>query len=168
MQNLDSFKTVMWPVKDLKPAEYNPRKINQAQLDRLKRSIQENGFLEPLLVNTYKDRKGVVIGGHQRLKALIELGVVEIPCVEASFPLKKEKSVNVQMNKLGGDFDFDMLAEHFEMEELEDMGFEKFEFNTNKLDIDSFLIDSPEEVEEKIPPKIEVTHTCPKCGHEFK
>jgi hypothetical protein len=54
-------------IKDLKPASYNPRKISDEQLERLKKSLQEFGDLSGIV---YNRRTGNVIGGHQRLKCL--------------------------------------------------------------------------------------------------
>ena len=60
-------------VADLKAADYNPRKDLQpgdAEYEKLKRSIQEFGYVEPVIWNK---RTGVVVGGHQRLKVMKDL-----------------------------------------------------------------------------------------------
>ena len=66
---------------DLLPADYNPRKDlkpGDAEYEKLKRSIEEFGFVEPVVWNR---RTGFVVGGHQRLKVLLDMGETEIDCV---------------------------------------------------------------------------------------
>lgn len=108
---------------DLKPAEYNPRELTKKQYEDLKKSLQEFGVVEPILVNMHKDRESVVIGGHQRLRIWSELGNEDIQCVEVKLPLDKEKELNVRLNKNGGQWDWDLLANNFESADLIDWGF---------------------------------------------
>ena len=61
-------------IEELTPAPYNPRKISNKELERLKRSLDEFGVVEPVIWNK---RTGYVVGGHQRLKAMKELGIEE-------------------------------------------------------------------------------------------
>ena len=60
-------------VDDLVPNESNPRSITEEELAKLMRSIKEFGFKEPVIVNTYSGRENVIVGGHQRIKAVQEL-----------------------------------------------------------------------------------------------
>ncbi|MDP3057908.1 MAG: ParB N-terminal domain-containing protein, partial [bacterium] len=65
----------------LNPAVYNPRKDlkpGDKEYEKLKRSIEEFGYVEPIIWNRQTDN---VVGGHQRLKILLELGYTEIDCV---------------------------------------------------------------------------------------
>jgi len=110
---------------DLKPAEYNPRELTKKQYEDLKKSLQEFGVVEPILVNMHNDRENVVIGGHQRLRIWSELGNTEIECVEVKLPLDKEKELNVRLNKNGGQWDWDLLANNFESADLIDWGFDE-------------------------------------------
>jgi len=58
----------------LNPAAYNPRrdlKPGDKDYEKLKRSIEEFGFVEPVVWNR---RTGFVVGGHQRLKVLLDMG----------------------------------------------------------------------------------------------
>jgi len=114
-------------ISDLKPADYNPRKISSKEVDELKTSLKEFGFVEPIIVNSNKSRKNIVIGGHQRLKAWEELGNETIPVNYISLSLKKEKELNIRLNKSGGEFDFELLEEFFEKDDLIDWGFEFIE-----------------------------------------
>jgi ParB-like chromosome segregation protein Spo0J len=62
-------------VSALKPFERNPRRISQEAFNRLKKSLSENGYHQRIIVT--KDLR--VIGGHQRIKALKEIGLKEVP-----------------------------------------------------------------------------------------
>ena len=78
--------------KDLIPAEYNPRKglkPGDAEYDKLKRSIQEFGYVEPVIWNKATER---VVGGHQRITVLIDLGIDDIDCVVVDMDADKEKA----------------------------------------------------------------------------
>lgn len=95
---------------DLLPAEYNPRKdLNPGdpEYEKLKRSIEEFGYVEPVIWNKTTGR---VVGGHQRLKVLIDLGITELDCVIIEMDEAKEKALNIALNKISGDWDKDKLA----------------------------------------------------------
>ena len=62
-----------FPIKDLKRADYNPRIMADAEMQSLMKSIETHGFVEPIVVNTRKERYGVIVGGHQRLTAIEKL-----------------------------------------------------------------------------------------------
>lgn len=98
-------------VSKLNPAEYNPRvelKPGDKEYEKLKRSIAEFGFVEPIIWN---ERTGRVVGGHQRLNVLKDLGYTEVECVVVDLDEPKEKALNVALNKIQGDWDNDKLAE---------------------------------------------------------
>lgn len=122
-------KLVNKKASELKEAEYNPRKISDKDLDQLKKSIENFDMVEPLVVNMFKSRVGVIVGGHQRFKAMKSLGYTEFPCVEVRLPKKREKELNIRLNKNNGEFDFDLLAEHFDTDDLLDFGFEDWELD---------------------------------------
>ena len=117
-------KVVVKKISTLKPAEYNPRELTKKQYTDLKNSLTEFGVVEPVVVNIHEDRKNVVVGGHQRLRIWSEMGNDEIPCAEVKLPLDKEKELNVRLNKNGGQWDWDLLANNFDGEELIDWGFD--------------------------------------------
>lgn len=96
------------PVSELKFAPYNPRKISKKELEKLKKSIETFGYVEPIVWNK---RTGHVVGGNQRLKALLELGVPEVEVVEVDLDLEHEKALNVALNKIGGEWDIPLLRE---------------------------------------------------------
>lgn len=95
----------------LKPAKYNPRKDlkpGDAEYEKLKRSITEFGYVEPVIWNK---TTGNVVGGHQRLKVLTEMGETEIDCVVVELDKNNEKALNVALNKVNGSWDNEKLAE---------------------------------------------------------
>ena len=114
-------------VHQLREAEYNPRQLKKEDYMQIKKSIEEFGFAEPLVVNTYEGREGVIIGGHQRYKIARSLGYEEVPCVQLNLDPEKEKELNIRLNKNTGQFDYDMLANLFEKQFLLDVGFKEGE-----------------------------------------
>lgn len=98
------------PIEKLIPADYNPRKDlkpGDAEYEKLKRSIKEFGYVEPIIWNK---TTGNVVGGHQRLKVLLADGVKEIDCVVVEFDSEKEKALNIALNKVSGEWDRDKLT----------------------------------------------------------
>ena len=141
-------------VGELISAEYNPRQITEEEMLQLQDSIKRFGLVEPILVNISKERKDIIISGHQRLKACLTLDMKEVPVIELDLSLEKEKELNVRMNKAGGRFDFDMLSEHFDKDTLLDIGFKDFEFTNHDVSIDDLFDDvedyKPNETKNKI------------------
>ena len=78
-------------INDLISAEYNPRQITEQELKELQDSIKRFGVVEPILVNINKERKDIIISGHQRLKACLTLDMKEVPVIELNLSLEKEK-----------------------------------------------------------------------------
>ncbi len=96
--------------ENLLPADYNPRKDlkpGDAEYEKLKRSIEQFGYVEPVIWNKTTGR---VVGGHQRLKVLIDMGITEVECVVVEMDENKEKALNVALNKISGEWDKDKLA----------------------------------------------------------
>ena len=95
---------------DLLSADYNPRKDlkpGDAEYEKLKRSIEQFGYVEPVIWNKTTGR---VVGGHQRLKVLMDMGMTEVDCVVVEMDEDKEKALNIALNKISGDWDKDKLA----------------------------------------------------------
>lgn len=95
---------------ELIPAGYNPRKDlkpGDPEYEKLKRSLDEFGYVEPIIWNKHT---GNVVGGHQRLKVLKADGIKEVECVVIDFDEEKEKALNVALNKISGDWDNDKLG----------------------------------------------------------
>lgn len=102
-------------IDKLNPAEYNPRlnlQKGDAAYDKLEKSIDKFGCVEPIVWN---ETTGNVVGGHQRLKVLIDRGISEIDVSVVNLSIEDEKVLNIALNKIMGDWDneklFDLLAE---------------------------------------------------------
>jgi hypothetical protein len=110
-------------VENLKESKYNPRKFSEKQFEDLKKSIQQFGIIDPIIVNSAKNRKNIVIGGHFRLKVAKALEFKEVPVIYINIPdLKKEKELNLRLNKNLGDWDLKLLND-FDLKFLLDVGF---------------------------------------------
>ena len=98
------------PLSKLTPADYNPRKDLQPgdpDYEKLKRSLSEFGYVEPVIWNK---NTGQVVGGHQRIKILRDLGYETVDCVVVELDETREKALNVALNKISGDWDESKLA----------------------------------------------------------
>ncbi|MBU3668858.1 MAG: DNA modification methylase [Candidatus Taylorbacteria bacterium] len=110
-------------IRELVDAAYNPRKIFPDSLAQLTESIRRFGLVDPIIVNSAKSRKNVVIGGHMRLKAARKLGYDTVPVVYVNIPdIEKEKELNVRLNRNTGEWDIDKLKA-FPADFLFDVGF---------------------------------------------
>jgi DNA modification methylase len=116
-------KIVDREIRDLIPAEYNPRHLSEKQAEHLEASLKRFGAVDPAIINTHPDRKNIIIGGHQRLKTAQRLGWETFPCVELELDKEKERELNIRLNKNTGGWDYDALANYFEVEELTEWGF---------------------------------------------
>lgn len=99
------------PVTDINPAEYNPRKDlkpGDPAYEKLKRSMTEFGYVEPIIWN---EETGNIVGGHQRYKVLVAEGHTEVECVIVKMSPEREKALNVALNKVTGDWEFEALAD---------------------------------------------------------
>ena len=112
---------VSLPIDSLKPAAYNPRKKlkkGDKEYEKIKKSIVEFGYVAPIIVNF----DGTVIGGHQRLTVLSDLGYKEVQCVQVRIDDEnKVKTLNVALNKITGAWNEELLADL--MVDLQDADF---------------------------------------------
>lgn len=115
MSSSPLYQIKMWPIADLREAEYNPRTITKSRLEDLKRGMKADPkfiHVRPIIVNVAESRRGVIIGGHMRYLAAKEMGMTEIPCVEvAAETITEEQAWNIKDNSHHGEFDRDKLAE---------------------------------------------------------
>ena len=146
------------PVKDLVSPDWNPRQITTEELEKLKTSLEEFGYIEPIIVN---DVNNHVVGGNQRLKALIALGYDEVDCVYVHIEdIAKEKACNVALNKISGDWDEDKLRVVLEDIELSPIDIKLTGFDDIELTNMEITPNEPVEVVEddyKEPDDLEVT-----------
>tara|TARA_R110002020_G_scaffold41198_1_gene121490 strand:+ start:239 stop:838 length:600 start_codon:yes stop_codon:yes gene_type:complete len=119
-------------INKLIPATYNPRQISKKQYKDLKESIEKFGLIDPIIVN----KDFTIIGGHQRYKVCVELTKKDdrfflIDCVVLDLTKEEERELNIRLNKSGGEFDLDILANEFDIEELKEWGFKEIELGLN-------------------------------------
>jgi len=95
-------------LSELRTAPYNPRKITPFMLSKLKASLSEFGYVEPIIWNK---NTGNVVGGNQRLRALIETGHAdeEYDVVVVDMDETKEKALNIALNKVNGEWEDDKI-----------------------------------------------------------
>jgi len=97
-------------IDTLIPAKYNPRKAlkpGDAEFEKIKNSITEFGYVDPIIVNTDM----TIIGGHQRWSVLKTLGYTEVDCVVIEIDKTKEKALNIALNKVTGEWNKELLAD---------------------------------------------------------
>jgi len=156
-------------INDLISPDWNPRQITEEEMEKLKNSIKEFGYIDPLIVNQHNNH---IVGGNQRYKALKEMGYDEVDVIFINEPnISKEKAMNLALNKISGDWDQDKLDIILEEIQLSDIditltGFDEIEF-TNLSDDEEYIIpDDEPEYDESIADDIE-TIICPSCGYEI-
>jgi DNA modification methylase len=95
---------------DLKPAEYNPRKALQPgdpEYVRIKNSIDEFGYCDPIIINS----DGTIIGGHQRQRVMLDMGIETADVVVLDVDKAHEKALNIALNKITGAWDESKLKD---------------------------------------------------------
>lgn len=181
-------------LEDISPAMYNPRRISDEDYDRLRNSIKEFGFVDPIIVNLKNMR---IIGGHQRYEVLVnEYGLgEELICIPLGdigwvFPSDDlvvndenyEKGLNIALNKISGQWDNDKLHDLLVDLDLSGLdldltGFQEFEFNKLKFDLDVEFDDGFDEEGKESSSESsssgesdlkEKFITCPCCNGEFR
>lgn len=108
---------------ELKDYDRNPRKMTKPAFQKLCESIKQDGYHARIMVDT----NGVIIGGHQRKRALLASGYKKkdiVSVITPSRPLTQEEfdRLNIRDNLPYGEFDFDMLANNFDADKLIDWG----------------------------------------------
>lgn len=109
-------------VEQINPATYNPRKNlkpGDSEYEKLRRSIEEFGYVEPIIWN---QQTGNIVGGHQRFKVLVQMGSKEVDCVVVDIDEQREKALNVALNKVSGEWDIPLLTDL--LQELDTSGFD--------------------------------------------
>lgn len=157
-------------IADLKPAVYNPRvELTEGDPDyeKIKTSIEKFGHVQPVVWNK---RTGNIVGGHQSIRVLTDMGYQEVDCVIVDMAAEDEKALNIALNKIAGRWDMEKLSKV--MEELVDeglaafTGYEEREIERMMEDIINDIqelgeIDTDEYSEESF------EHKCPRCGFLF-
>lgn len=130
---MDTTKRIIWKpetrkLTDLKPYKKNPRIIDEFGLKQLEQSFDEIGMMQPLAINT----DNTILSGHARWMQLSKEnseGDVLVMVPDRMLTDKQEEAVIIRANKnITGRWDFNILANEFDLSELMDWG-----FNANEL-----------------------------------
>ena len=179
-------------ITDIKPAEYNPRNISSDELTKLTNSINEFGLVDPIIINLKNNK---IIGGHQRYEVLInqhmlnndfygELNLIRMGDIgwiftETDLTVEDEdheKALNLALNKISGEWDFEKLGEILDELTVNEFnieltGFENFEVQeinfSNDIQFDEDMDLTDDDLTEDKPEEKE-TITCPYCNEEFE
>lgn len=152
-------------IKDLILLEKNPRSITKDQMQKLKKSLQDDPeffFNRPCLVHA-TDTGLEVYAGNQRIRAAKSLGWKEVPCIiEKNISEEIIKARIIKDNKSYGDWDFDALAASFDIESLLDCGFTAHELELVFKDEISDALQEKKGTVDK-----DTLTICPNCNHKF-
>lgn len=124
----------MLKISEINPAKYNPRKDLQPgdlEYEKLRKSLTEFDLVEPLIWNK---RTGNLIGGHQRLKILKELGIEKVEVSVVDLSEVKEKALNLALNKIQGEWDFPRLKDLLEEIDVGDFDIEMTGFDLKEIE----------------------------------
>jgi hypothetical protein len=137
-------------VKDLKDYHKNPRKLTRSQASQLEESIRKFGLIDKPIVT----HEGIIIGGHARKKILERLAIKEVDCYVCDKELDEQEiaELNIRLNRNGGEFDFDILANQFDAIDLVNWGFDPKELG----------VFYEQEEDEGTPPE-----SCSECGRKL-
>lgn len=139
----------------------NPRSLSEKEFKQLKTSLDKFGMIDKPIVNA--DSAHTIIGGHQRKHVLESTGVKEVECwiPDRELTDREVEELNIRLNKNTGAWDFDTLANEFELPDLIEWGFEPFELGMNDDPAPEF-----KEYDESVADDVEFI-ICPKCGHKW-
>lgn len=147
MKNLQ-WSTVQKTVNNLIPQDVNPRVITDKQMSDLTRSLKKFNLVEVPAI----DLDGKILAGHQRIKALQLLGrggeLIDVRVPNRKLTEKESKEYLIASNKLGGDWDFELLKS-FDVETLTFAGFNDIELS-EMLDKEKDVVDDDFNVEEEL------------------
>jgi hypothetical protein len=141
-------KSELIKITQIKLNPNNPRLIKDDKFEKLVRSIKdfpEMLDIRPIVVNTDM----VILGGNMRFKACKEAGLKEIPVIVAkNLTEEQQREFLIKDNTSGGEWDFEMLANEWDVEQLEDWGLDIPAFETDEVleaEDDDFDATPPEE-----------------------
>jgi ParB-like chromosome segregation protein Spo0J len=150
--------TIQWnlqsrSIKELSKHPKNPRTLTKEQYRQLKKSIDTFGLIDKIIINTNNQ----IIGGHQRFEVLKKDKVSKVECwvPDRTLTEKEVEELLLRLNRNHGDFDYDMLANSFDVPDLLDYGFSIDELELTADNIED--VDTNEAKEDPI-------KNCPHCG----
>lgn len=119
-------------IKELKSYEKNPRILTDKERRSLSDSIDKFGLVDKPIVNC----DYTIIGGHQRIQVLLSRDETEVECWFPDAPLSNTEveELNVRLNRNNGDWDYDILANEFDVGDLLTWGFDEDDLGLGKPD----------------------------------
>lgn len=169
-------------VDEVKIHPNNPRIIKDASYKRLLKSIQdfpEMAEARPLVIND----QFVILGGNMRFRAMVECGWTEVPVIQVDWSEDQQDEFMLKDNVSFGDWDWDILANSWEAENLKTWGVIHADYkiadtdftpnvnpSTDVSDItkDQIIAAAKKLADQMVTERQTVECICPKCGHEFK
>jgi len=142
--------------------EHNPRQLTEKQAADLGESLKRFGYVEPIAINV----DGTILGGHMRRKILLAQALldpaaeIDVRVPSRALSIEEIAELNIRLNRNTAEWDFDKLANVFDVGALIAWGFDSSEFAMG----DDFK-PVPAEQQGKLDEKAKVK--CPSCGHEF-
>jgi hypothetical protein len=113
-------------ISEVNPAKYNPRLMNNAEFENLKKSLKKYGCVRPLIINK---KNKVLISGHQTVRAAKELDFKELPVLYVDLDEVNEKKLNLALNRISGEWDYEKLSSILgSFDNLEYTGFSQAEY----------------------------------------
>lgn len=150
-------KTYIEKISNLIVNEINPRKINRKAYNALKKSLQDFPEMKQLR-EIVVDENLTILGGHQRIYALKDLGYSDVTVkMVTGLTEKQKREFIIKDNASSGEWDSDILANIWDMQELEDWGMPAFKLAS---------FDDEKDKQDKGDYKNHEV-TCPNCGEHF-
>lgn len=170
-------KIEVWPIDKLTPYERNARTHSDEQVDKIAASIQEFGFVNPVLV----DSEHGIIAGHGRVMAARQLGLTDVPVIVLDHLTDEQRRAYIiadnKLTEIGG-WDEDLLAAEVNALLSDDFEIGLVGFTDDELaDLldDDGLEEEPDDEDDETPPDsfdsydddIETQYRCPSCRYEW-
>jgi ParB-like chromosome segregation protein Spo0J len=166
-KSLTSLEIQNWPLHEILPYEKNARKISPQAIQKVAKSLKEFGWRQPMVV----DKAGVLIVGHARRLAAVELGWVEGPVhVARDLTPEQIRAYRLMDNRSHQEteWDFDLVGE--ELKDLAGLDFPLDLTGFNESEIELYVNGpdfAPASEEEQGRLDQKKPCVCPECGHEF-
>lgn len=139
----------------------NPRQLSKHDAEQIAKSIETFNLADPLIINADNQ----IIGGHQRKRVMLDNGYQADDLVDVRVPSrqlteKEAEELSIRLNRNVGSFDFDVLANEFDLDELLNWGFTERDLQLHVPDLAALIVDDDVQPEQE-------KYTCPKCGYEW-
>src|SRR5205085_2286270 len=131
--NLVKLPTQMWDIDKVKPYERNTKVHSKEHISKLKKSIVADGLFDALIV----DLDGVIIAGHGRFEALVDLGHLQVPVKHAAHLTKDQAdAARIAHNKTAStEYDSGFMAEEIKrLQHSTDVDLDALGFDDGELD----------------------------------